>query len=64
MTREELEKLLAKREAENIELNKTIAEMNNAMYLAEGKKFGEGYQKAMENILDVLVDIFGKEKKE
>lgn len=64
MTRDELENLLHTRESEICELKNKIEEMNNVMYLAEGKKFGEGYQEAVNKVCDVLVEMFGKENKE
>ena len=70
MTREELERLLHTREMEIVELNNTISrmreylEMQNEIYKAEDKKFCEGYQEAINKVCGVLVEIFGKEKKE
>ena len=61
MTREEVANKLYQSEIEIVELKQRIEELIARSFINESASFGKGYQEAIQQLFEVIKEVFGKE---
>ena len=60
ITKEELQRYLEEKTEEIMMKENEIRDLHNRSYLLEGEAFGKGYRQAMNDVFDVIKEVFGK----